>query len=103
MILVADLILVMDRGKIVEHGTHKQLSEGRRVGYIVSCMKHSFEESACRFLPRITWNCTNEFMEADSCPPPYKLIRREVRTLQELFIIRLRQSVVVLFMEGETR
>jgi len=49
-ILAAGLILVMDRGKIVERGTHEQLSEERRAGYIVSCMKRSFKESgfSCR-------------------------------------------------------
>ena len=44
-ILAADLILVMDRGKIVERGTHDELLA--QAGYIVSCMKRSLEENEC--------------------------------------------------------
>ena len=36
----------MDRRKIVERGTHDELSEGRRAGYIVSRMRRSLEGNA---------------------------------------------------------
>jgi energy-coupling factor transporter ATP-binding protein EcfA2 len=52
-ILAADLILVMDREKIVERGTHERLSEGRREGYIVSCMRRSLEGRGCNLNAKI--------------------------------------------------
>ena len=44
-ILAADLILVMDRGKIVERGTHEELLA--TAGYIVSCMRRNLEGRGC--------------------------------------------------------
>ena len=43
-IMNADQILVLDQGKIIEHGTHKELL--KKNGYYATVYKHQFPEAA---------------------------------------------------------